>query len=140
MLLSKKWETVWIYSLGLVVTMIIAGAIMWAQGAYNQSVGCEVLRNIDGSLPGLTTTEVESLYQGCLASATRSIHWSMPVTIIGAVGTVFLLLGYFIPVARERIRKNKVDDKLPPEITLDGDTNRKAIRKVSFSPRSGKYY
>jgi len=134
MLLSKKWETLWIYSLGVVVTMIIAGTVVWAQAEYDKNVGCDLARKIDLTLPGLTNTEINARFQGCLATAAASTRWSMPVTIVGVVGTVIFLLGYFIPVAMARIRRNKVEEIPHLEIKLDGEIAHKASKKVSFSP------
>lgn len=109
MRLGNQWNWVCIYMSGLAVAMIVVGAVMWSNAAYGEHVGCDLQRKIDAALPVFTAPEVAARYQACLATASSTRRWAMPVTITGAILALPFLALYafiFIPEVIARVREN----------------------------------
>jgi hypothetical protein len=67
------------------VTLVIVGAVFWAESEFNKSVGCESNKTIDELSHLFTDVEVAARFQSCLANAQAELRWSLPIAIIGIV-------------------------------------------------------
>ena len=72
------------------VTLLCLGAVMWADGESQLHVSCSLQRSIDSASGVFTPEEVEARYHACVANANAEVRWSMPVCLVGAVGTVVM--------------------------------------------------
>jgi len=87
------------------LSMLIAGAVFWADGQTALSITCDLNKKANETLGVYTPEEIESLYNACKAHAHAEIRWSQPVTI---VGTILLLLGIGVQMLMKHTKKTPV--------------------------------
>lgn len=80
----------WILIAGII--MLIVGAVYWASGEYDASLGCGLQRTLDDASGVYTASEVVIRYDACIVNAKAKVRWSKPVCAIGTALTVF---GFF---------------------------------------------
>jgi lipopolysaccharide export LptBFGC system permease protein LptF len=93
---KKKYKTYELFFGFLLVTgvvLLILGAVFWAQGNWQVSVGCDITKAANEVLGIYTTNELDALYAGCQAEGQAQIRWSKPLCISGAaIFTVMFVL------------------------------------------------
>jgi uncharacterized protein with beta-barrel porin domain len=84
----------WLLIVGIV--MLIVGAVFWADGEYDKTLGCSVNRTIDESSGLYTADEVKIRYDACIVNAGVKLRWSRPVCAIGASLTIAGGIGWLL--------------------------------------------